>query len=227
MPHLSPNLVAVLYLVSGVLFILALRGLHQPATSRRGNTLGMIGMTIAVLTTLTVSNPQQFFTWALIFGGLAVGGGIGAVHCAQDPDDADAGACRSVSLARGSRRSVRSRGRALCAGGIRYRQPWRNRTGEPGRDGSRSRHRRHHVHGLGYRLRQAFGPHVGFADHSADAACREPGAVRGAGRADLPVLHFGRQRDALLGHHGHRARLRRPPHHPHRRRRHARRRIDA
>ena len=49
---MSPNLVALLYLVAGVLFIQALRGLSSPDTSRRGNYLGMIGMTIAVLTTL-------------------------------------------------------------------------------------------------------------------------------------------------------------------------------
>ena len=49
---MSPNLVALLYLASGVLFILALRGLSSPETSRRGNMLGMIGMTIAMLTTL-------------------------------------------------------------------------------------------------------------------------------------------------------------------------------
>ena len=59
----SPNLVAVLYLVSGVLFILALRGLSSPATSRRGNTLGMIGMTIAILTTLAVPTRRKPLTW--------------------------------------------------------------------------------------------------------------------------------------------------------------------
>src|SRR5262245_25498037 len=85
MPHLSPNLVAVLYLVSGVLFILALRGLSSPSTSRRGNTLGMIGMTIAVLTTLTVSNPQHFFTWVLIIAGLGIGGVIGAYIARKIP----------------------------------------------------------------------------------------------------------------------------------------------
>ena len=46
---MSPNLVALLYLVAGVLFIQALRGLSSPDTSRRGNYLGMIGMAIAVL----------------------------------------------------------------------------------------------------------------------------------------------------------------------------------
>ena len=44
----APNLVALLYLASGVLFILALRGLSSPATSRQGNYFGMLGMTIAM-----------------------------------------------------------------------------------------------------------------------------------------------------------------------------------
>jgi H+-translocating NAD(P) transhydrogenase subunit beta len=85
LPHLSPNLVAVLYLVSGVLFILALRGLSHPTTSRRGNTLGMIGMTIAVVTTLAVSNPQETVTWGLIAGGLGLGGIIGAITARKIP----------------------------------------------------------------------------------------------------------------------------------------------
>ena len=46
---LTPNLVAGLYLVSGVLFILALRGLSSPATSRQGNYFGMLGMTSRAL----------------------------------------------------------------------------------------------------------------------------------------------------------------------------------
>ena len=45
---MNANLAALLYLVAGVLFILALRGLSSPASSRRGNMLGMIGMAIAV-----------------------------------------------------------------------------------------------------------------------------------------------------------------------------------
>ena len=55
---MSANLASVLYLVSGVLFILALRGLSSPETSRLGNRLGMVGMGIAVLTTLAVLAPQ-------------------------------------------------------------------------------------------------------------------------------------------------------------------------
>ncbi len=49
---MNPNLAAIAYLVSGVLFILALRGLSSPETSRRGNAYGMAGMAIAVGTAL-------------------------------------------------------------------------------------------------------------------------------------------------------------------------------
>ncbi len=49
---MNANLAAILYIVSGVLFILALRGLSSPTTSQAGNRNGMIGMTIAVGTTL-------------------------------------------------------------------------------------------------------------------------------------------------------------------------------
>ncbi len=76
---ISANIAAVLYLVAGVLFIMALRGLSSPSTARRGNTYGMVGMTIAVLTTLAVANPSDMLSWGLIVGGIAIGGGIGAV----------------------------------------------------------------------------------------------------------------------------------------------------
>jgi H+-translocating NAD(P) transhydrogenase subunit beta len=82
---MSPNLVALLYLVAGVLFILALRGLSSPETSRRGNYMGMAGMAIAVITTLAVAQPQQPLTWAMIVGGIALGGGIGAVIARRIP----------------------------------------------------------------------------------------------------------------------------------------------
>lgn len=76
---MNANLVAVLYLVSGVLFILALRGLSSPVTSRQGNMFGMAGMAIAILTTLGASPPHGAGGWALVAGGLALGGGAGAV----------------------------------------------------------------------------------------------------------------------------------------------------
>ncbi|NBQ39070.1 MAG: NAD synthetase, partial [Alphaproteobacteria bacterium] len=76
---MSGNLAALLYLASGVLFILALRGLSSPATSRQGNLFGMIGMGIAMLTTLAVAPPAGVSGWLLLALGLAIGGGFGAV----------------------------------------------------------------------------------------------------------------------------------------------------
>jgi H+-translocating NAD(P) transhydrogenase subunit beta len=73
---MSQNLAAVLYLVSGVLFILALRGLSSPESSRMGNTFGMTGMALAIFTTLALASPS-WFAWVLIIVGLAVGGGAG------------------------------------------------------------------------------------------------------------------------------------------------------
>jgi NAD(P) transhydrogenase subunit beta len=75
---MSANLVALLYLVAGVLFILALRGLSSPETSRQGNIFGMVGMTLAILTTLAVAVPTHGISWLMILSGLAIGGGIGA-----------------------------------------------------------------------------------------------------------------------------------------------------
>lgn len=75
---IDANLAALLYLVSGVLFILALRGLSSPRTARQGNTFGMVGMGIAILTTLAVASPSDWVSWLLIIAGLGLGGGIGA-----------------------------------------------------------------------------------------------------------------------------------------------------
>jgi NAD(P) transhydrogenase subunit beta len=76
---MAVNLPPLLYVISGVLFILALRGLSSPATARTGNRYGMIGMLIAVLTTLFVLQDKGLGTWATIALGIAVGGGVGAV----------------------------------------------------------------------------------------------------------------------------------------------------
>ena len=79
---MNANLAAILYLVSGVLFILALRGLSSPVTSQAGNRNGMIGMAIAVGTTLATLWSQgalDVVTLGLILGGVAVGGAVGAV----------------------------------------------------------------------------------------------------------------------------------------------------
>jgi len=76
---MSANITALLYLISGILFIMALRGLSSPATSRQGNLAGMVGMAIAMLTTLAVDPPSTLTGWSLLIGGLAIGGGFGAI----------------------------------------------------------------------------------------------------------------------------------------------------
>ena len=80
---MNANLAAILYLVSGVLFILSLRGLSSPATSQAGARNGMIGMAIAVVTTLWMAWENNAgldgVTIAIILGGIAVGGVGGAV----------------------------------------------------------------------------------------------------------------------------------------------------
>ena len=71
---MNANLSAFLYLVAGVLFILSLRGLSSPATSRQGNLFGMIGMAIAVATTLANHPPADGLAWILVIVGIAIGG---------------------------------------------------------------------------------------------------------------------------------------------------------
>jgi NAD(P) transhydrogenase subunit beta len=76
---MSVNLAALLYLASGVLFILALRGLSSPETSRQGNYFGMAGMAIAIATTLFRLDDVQANDWLTIIAGVAIGGLIGAM----------------------------------------------------------------------------------------------------------------------------------------------------
>jgi NAD(P) transhydrogenase subunit beta len=82
---MSPNIAALLYLVAGVLFILSLRGLSSPETSRQGNMFGMVGMAIAILTTLAAHPPAGGVAWLLVILGIAIGGGIGATIARKVP----------------------------------------------------------------------------------------------------------------------------------------------
>jgi len=81
---MSANVAALLYLAAGVLFILALRGLSSPASSRQGNFRGMLGMTIAILTTLGLAQPTAA-SWILILAGLGIGAFIGAKTAREIP----------------------------------------------------------------------------------------------------------------------------------------------
>jgi len=74
---MSANLLAIFYLISGILFILALRGLSSPETSRQGNLFGICGMAIAIIVTfISVGNFSTGFLYLLIF--LLIGGSLGA-----------------------------------------------------------------------------------------------------------------------------------------------------
>jgi len=75
---MSANLTSLAYLVAAVLFVLALRGLSSPVTSQQGNRFGMIGMAIAVVATL-LQHGMSGSGYVLIFLGLLIGGGAGAV----------------------------------------------------------------------------------------------------------------------------------------------------
>ena len=73
---MSEEATGVAYLLAAICFILALRGLSSPETARRGNVIGIIGMAIAICTTL--ANPGVLsYSW--IFAGIIVGGAIGTI----------------------------------------------------------------------------------------------------------------------------------------------------
>ncbi len=74
--HDTPSWVLIAYLIAGICFILALRGLSSPESSRRGNRAGMIGMAIAVATTLAIHDIASILEIAIA---IAIGGTIGLV----------------------------------------------------------------------------------------------------------------------------------------------------
>ncbi|MGC5781016.1 NAD(P)(+) transhydrogenase (Re/Si-specific) subunit beta [Methylobacterium sp. NFXW15] len=82
---MSENVSSLLYIVAGVLFIMALRGLSHPTTSRQGNMYGMVGMALAILTTLVGHPPAGIGAWFLVLLGLGIGGGAGAVIAKRVP----------------------------------------------------------------------------------------------------------------------------------------------
>ena len=75
------NLVAIAYVVSGVFFIIALRGLSSPESSRRGNIFGILGMVIAILATLFSVNffTSDIQTVIFVIVAIAIGGIVGAI----------------------------------------------------------------------------------------------------------------------------------------------------
>jgi H+-translocating NAD(P) transhydrogenase subunit beta len=81
---MSASFAAFLYLVSSVCFIMALRGLSHPTTSRKGNQFGMAGMALAIVTTLLLASPS-FGGLLMILAGLGIGGGAGAYIARRIP----------------------------------------------------------------------------------------------------------------------------------------------
>src|SRR5829696_9073284 len=77
---MSESLSALLYLVASVCFVMALRGLSSPETARGGNVYGMVGMAIAVATTLAM--PQVVSYWLILLG-IAIGGAVGVYIARQ------------------------------------------------------------------------------------------------------------------------------------------------
>jgi len=81
---MSPNLAAILYLIAGILFILALRGLSSPETSRRGNFFGILGMVLAI--TVTFLSINILFSGLIyILIALVLGGSIGSIIAYRIP----------------------------------------------------------------------------------------------------------------------------------------------
>ena len=166
---MSENFASFLYLVSGVLFIMALRGLSHPTTSRQGNFYGMIGMAIAVITTLALTTPS----WSgilLIIVGIAIGGSIGAYIARTIAMTA------MPQLVAGFHSLVGLAAVLVAAAALYAPEKFRHRrdrayphTGYH-RDVDRCRHRRGHLHRLDHRLSQARRAHVRQADPPADAA---------------------------------------------------------
>ena len=85
------NLVAIAYVISGVFFIIALRGLSSPESSRRGNIFGILGMVIAILATLFSVNffTSDIQTIVFVIVAIAIGGIVGACLLYTSPSPRD------------------------------------------------------------------------------------------------------------------------------------------
>src|SRR5205814_8771715 len=83
---MTESVSALLYLVASICFIMALRGLSSPETARGGNIFGIVGMAIAILTTLAM--PQIVSYWLILLG-IVIGGAVGAYIARQIQMTAD------------------------------------------------------------------------------------------------------------------------------------------
>ena len=194
---MSVNFATFLYLVSGVLFILALRGLSHPTTSRQGNFYGMTGMGISILTTLALAEPS-LKGLGLIVIGLAIGGSVGAYIAKRI-------AMTAMPQLVAAFHSLVGFAAVMVAAAAVY-APDSFGIGEVGIDSWPGAcrnvawrcHRRHHLYRLDHRLSEARRAHVGQADHAArppHPQCRPAGchcrSRRGAGPDRKPCRYSG------------------------------------
>ena len=172
---MSASLTSLAYLVAAVLFILALRGLSSPVTSRQGNRFGMIGMAIAVVATL-LHHGMAGWGYLLIVFGIMIGGGIGvaiALRIQMTALPQLVAAFHSlVGLAAVFVAAAALNAPQAFGIGVPGAHPRR----EPGRDVARPGHRRHHLLRQPDRVRQTAGADEGRADHLPGPALAEPGA---------------------------------------------------
>jgi NAD(P) transhydrogenase subunit alpha len=235
---------------AGACFIIALRGLSSPATSQRGNRFGMIGMAIAVVTTLVTHVPGEtvpndmlgfepthyfFLDWASlgeILAAIALGAIIGLTTAKRIQMTAMPQLVAAFHSLVGLAAVLVAAGRVRQPGGLRHPRARRQHPRrQPDRDGARRRDRRDHLLGLGDRLRQAQRQHVGRADPAARAARDQPRHARAILGLTAILRHRARRGPGrglgVLGARRARLRDRLPADHPDRRGGHAGRGVDA
>ncbi len=182
---MSASLSAFLYLVASVCFILALRGLSSPVTSRSGNMFGIAGMVIAIGTTLA---SPGIVSYPLIVAGIVIGGAIGTFIALRIQMTALPQLVAAFHSLVGFA--------AVCVAAAAFYAPASYGIGEPGAIRVESliemaigtAHRRHHLHRLDHRVRQA-----------ARAYHRQAAGVPGAASAQRDTGHrAGRDRRVVL-----------------------------
>ena len=155
---MNETLTAFLYLVASICFIMALRGLSSPETSRGGQLYGIVGMAIAIAHDAGTADRADRY-W-LIIAGIIVGGAVGTLIAQQIQMTALPQLVAAFHSLVGLAAVAWPPRRFYAPAGLRHRRPRRDPCRQPGRDGPRHGDRRHHLHRLDRRLRQAAGAGV-------------------------------------------------------------------
>ena len=219
----TPAWVLIAYLIAGICFILALRGLSSPASSQRGNRLGMIGMAIAVATTLAIHDVASTLEIAIA---IAIGGAIGLVTARRIQMTAMPQLVAAFHSPRRHGRGAGRRGGVSQPPSVRHSGRWRHLPGEPGRARAGRRDRCDYLLRIGDRFPQAQRQHERLADPATAAPCAQPRHAGRDPRADR-LLHAGPVAVGVLDDHRPGLRDRLPADHPDRRGGHAGRGVDA